>query len=254
MDAPRVKWDRLRRGWKATFPWIAARGTGDDWGVGCEVCAEANMAGGNPFALFQVKSYLQDAKFRTHERSKIHKLSLEYLRNNRGDELARADTPTVEQFQEVLDSAVGGSISLSGSVASKKLWCLSEAIKAKQQAFWRESVAVTLLRDERKGALLHRFVAANANMEVCRGTFGQHRGAGTGATNITQATDETLRQACSRFHGAPHSSITCKLDKALYRHVCQSITGICVDSAGHTCHLPFTQPSPHLTSPTRFHS
>ena len=78
-------------------------------------------------------------------------------------------------------------------------WCLAEALKAMDQRFLARARAVTLLRDERKGRLMIRFLAVGPDLEVRSGTLGQEQGHGTGAMNILKATENVLLRACTRF-------------------------------------------------------
>ena len=78
-------------------------------------------------------------------------------------------------------------------------WCLAEALKAMDQRFLARARAVTLLRDERKGRLMIRFLAVGPDLEVRSGTLGQEQGHGTGAINMLKATENVLLRACTRF-------------------------------------------------------
>ena len=93
-------------------------------------------------------------------------------------------TPPTSFFSELVDHIQNGA----GATPEQEwkhlggTWCLAEALKAMDQRFLARARAVTLLRDERKGRLMIRFLAVGPDL-VRIGTLGQEQGHGTGAVN-----------------------------------------------------------------------
>lgn len=110
-------------------------------------------------------------------------------------------------------------------------WCLAEAMKAIDQRRLTKTKSVSLFRDERKGLLAVRFRTVSEDLVVHSGTLGHERCAGTGAANLTQATERIMKRAASRFLNGPGSKKKGWLKVPLYRRLRQSVTTITVDSA-----------------------
>ena len=120
------------------------------------------------------------------------------------------------------------------------------------QRFLARARAVTLLRDERKGRLMIRFLAMGPDLEVRSGTLGQEQGHGTGAMNILKATENVLLRACTIFATPPYR---CRaqpvLNRKIYRHLRLAVTGITTDAAADEVLGAELMRSPELLSQTR---
>ena len=104
--------------------------------------------------------------------------------------------------------------------------CLEEATLETYRAFLQAAVSIALMRDERKGRLLVRFSAVNANMHTLMGTLGQaDMGTTCTAESILDRTVEITKRFCTRRVGQPRRCQLPKpeLDEALLAHIRNSI-------------------------------
>ena len=104
--------------------------------------------------------------------------------------------PPVDVFKQAA-LAIAGGAPLGGSVRWRLVWCVSEAIKEYDRQVLTSARAVALFRDERKGRLAMRYKAVDADLAESSGSLGQERDFGTGATNITAATQRIISRMCT---------------------------------------------------------
>ena len=129
-----------------------------------------------------------------HANSKLHIEAVNFSK-------APVGSPPTSVFTDLVDHIQTGA----GSATEQEwthlrgTWCLAEALKAMDQRFLARARAVTLIRDERKGRLMIRFLAVGPDLEVRSGTLGQEQGHGTGAINMLKAAENVLLRACTRF-------------------------------------------------------
>ena len=245
-DTAQSKWDRLSARWLQRFrisptcaeSWLGAAVSEDGvWGVGCKCCKAAGVVN-LAFTDFKVCTVagLQAINFKAHENNLHHRTAAaQYGAGSCVNDVAVNAAPTADEFNVVVDAINDGKATCSSRKQAKMTWCLCEAIKSIDQRFIGESTAVSLFRDERNGRLALRFRAVTADLRTHCGTLGQQRDFGTGARNITLATREIMKRACSRFAGAPdeqHISSTPFVMEKLLRHLENNVTALTVDSAG----------------------
>ncbi|CAE8641554.1 unnamed protein product [Polarella glacialis] len=245
-ESAQSKWDRLSAKWLQRFrisptcaeSWLGAAVSEDGvWGVGCKRCKAAGVVN-VAFADFKVRTVagLQAINFKAHENNLHHRTAAaKYGVGSCINDVAGINAaPTADEFNVVVDAVNEGKATCSSRKQAKMTWCLSEAIKSIDQRFIGESTAVSLFRDERNGRLAIRFRAVTADLRTHCGTLGQQRDFGTGARNITLASHEVMKRACSRFAGAPDEqniSSTPFVKKKLLRHLENTAVAITVDSA-----------------------
>ena len=244
-DPPLPAWSHLKRKWAARFPWLGVALRDGAWRMGCRQCRKASLPGA--FSQFAIgASKLDTSHLVQHERSKSHKAAASAAAAVSADSgtavsaalqlAASAGAPPPEEFLSTMKSVEEGGAVLSGTKDARKTWCIGEAMRALDQAFFEKASAITLIRDERNARLQVRYIAVAPNLEVRCGTLGQAREFGTGASNVTRATGVIIRRACSRFLGAPGAARgICKkrpfVKKKLWRHFRDSVIGVTVDAA-----------------------
>ena len=199
---------RLWRKWQSEFQidpdkpelgsWLDHGNAGDgEFGIGCRICAQAQVV--NAFAEYKVRHVGKIGLVR-HSRRKVHCDALVLFLQGGGSGVG---SPSEQEFKDIIARVQAGSATMTREKDARMMWCLMEGIKARDQAVLKKSAAVTLIRDERAGRLMVRFIAVTPSLEVRSGTLGQERDHGTGAVNIANATDAIMRRACTRFAAPP---------------------------------------------------
>lgn len=101
-------------------------------------------------------------------------------------------------------------------------WCINEALKARAQVALGQTKAISLFRDERNGRIAVRFRAVGSDLQEYGATLGQERDAGTGANNLTLATQHIMtRTVVGKAF----------VKTALLKHLKRTVVGLAVDSA-----------------------
>ena len=141
--------------------------------------------------------------------SKKHAASAKHLRTAAAFRSGIPDMsvhcPPVDEFKQTALDIMDGA-PLGGPVRQRLVWCRSEDIKEQDRSALLLARAIALFRDERKGKLAMRFKAVDADLVESSGTLGQERSFGTGAANISDATQRIITRMCTRFSGL---RITC---------------------------------------------
>jgi hypothetical protein len=83
------------------------------------------------------------------------------------------------------------------------LWCLNEAEVQDVQDHLREAVVMMISRDERASRLHVRFRCADEDGHLRIGFLGQARGHNPDSISITNATNQVLKNACTRYRNPP---------------------------------------------------
>ena len=198
---------RLWRKWQREFQidpnkpelgsWLDHGNAGDgEFGIGCRICAKAQLV--NAFAEYKVRHVGRRGLAR-HSSGKGHCDALVMFLQGGGG----GGSPSEQEFKDIIARVQAGSATMTREKDARMMWCLMEGIKARDQAVLKKSAAVTLIRDERAGRLMVRFIAVTPGLEVRSGTLGQERDHGTGSVNIANATDAIMRRACTRFATPP---------------------------------------------------
>ena len=202
------------------------------WGqglaVGCKCCHAARIC--SPFGNYCVASTaaLQMVNLKKHAANIRHSAAAAAFISGIPD-LAVHCPPAGNFKQAALD--ISGGAPIGGSVRRRLVWCVSEAIKEHDRQALTSARAVALFRDERKGRLAMRYKAVDADLTESSGTLGQERDFGTGATNITAATQRIITRMCTRFGSAPISTVEPIRLPRLLEHIRHTVLCITVDSA-----------------------
>ncbi|CAE7557490.1 ngoBVM, partial [Symbiodinium necroappetens] len=172
--------------------------------VGCSVCCKARFSG--PWANFEMKPRALRWQFvNRHATSKGHLQAAESSKHKKGLLCA----PTASEFREALMSMWrGGSARQNGVASDKKSrmrYCIAEAVLMEARAFLSEAASIALLCDERKGRLLLRFRASQANLQTLSGVIGYLPVDGT-AEGVSEGTQRAIRTFCQPFTELPRSS------------------------------------------------
>jgi hypothetical protein len=234
--AAQVKWKRLFPKWSKQFlvdPSDPKSGTWLDskWGqglaVGCKCCNAARVH--SPMGDYRVDSVagLQVVNFKKHVGNSRHSAAASAFISGIPDMTVHC--PPVDAFKQAA-LAIAGGAPLGGSSRRKLVWCVSEAIKEHDRRALTSAHAVALFRDERKGRLAMRYKAVDADLVETSGTLGQERDFGTGATNITAATQRIITRMCTRFGGSGSTVEPIRLPRLL-EHIRHTVLCITVDSA-----------------------
>ena len=232
------KWKRLFPKWSTMFLLDPADPKSGTWldskwsqglSVGCKCCNAAERI--CPFGVYGVASTsaLQVANFRKHAASDKHVAAAAAFISGIPD--MSCHCPPVDKFKQAAVDIMGGA-PLEGQVRHKLVWCLSEAIKEQDRSALLSARAIALFRDERKGRLAMRFKAVDADLVESSGSLGQEREFGTGATNISAATQRIITRMCTRFSGCIGQSVAVEtMLPKLLEHFRQTVMCITVDSA-----------------------
>ena len=150
------------------WDWLEQRGGF----IGCTICSAAGASGASanftqPVSCVRAYNLERHAKMATHKRAEQQRGS------KSGDALGDDDdavscmntgVTSPAEFRNVWDDTKGGQCMTTtdlGIDSRKKsralLWCLAEAIRRGTRDALRQSSAMTLMKDERKGYVLIRF-------------------------------------------------------------------------------------------------
>ena len=151
-------------------PWLAVS-LRPRVGVGCKTCADSKSQ--TPWGQFEINPRsLKMQQVEKHENSQVHKVASERCSNEEDLLLA----PPMSEFLDAYENMrKGGSARQQGVSSDRKSrirYCIAEAVIRRNAQFLRSASSVALLRDERKGRLLLRFRAAQADLSTLDGVLG----------------------------------------------------------------------------------
>ena len=210
----------------------------EPWGIGCKACCSAGCAGGQAQYSVVTEHGLQKINFEKHAKSKGHHEAVrKYLlaavsaaAGSTSTTVAPGTSPDQAAFKDVWEGAKKGE-PLNGQKNVSMVFCLAEAMKSIDQKRLAQAAEIGIFRDERKGRILIRYRVVTEDLEIWSGMLGQERDAGTGAQNLTRATEKIAKRFCSRWVGAQSDKQKQFLKTGLLRHVLDKITTLTVDSA-----------------------
>ena len=178
--------------------WIKSAVVNGRWGVGCIACKQAKAphteGAARNFADFSVRTLdaLQMSNLKRHQEIAVFgMLGLGKVL----DHLQKGRAPHSEVF------GVGDKKKIS-----KMMFCLAEAKTSADRDFMRSATMCSHMRDERNGRLAFRCSAVNAELATRRFHMSVQIGMGTGASNITKATETAWREFSTEHHGALYSN------------------------------------------------
>ena len=239
--------------------WLADKSDKDGkWlGVGCIACEAAALQGSathfgggsktaRAFKEFSVatEEALQVSNLDRHHRMPGHKESvLRFLGLRSPDKVDTSGAPAASDFTRVLSHVAKGSAASEGipgigdkGKILKMVFCIAEAKTRSDRDFVRQSAMISLRRDERAGRLALRCCAVQEKSFDRRCFFmSLQRGMGTGASNITKATEAAFHEFCQESYGAPSSkrgkAAQPGIDVSLLAHMREIHKQIIVDAA-----------------------
>ena len=149
-------------------------------------------------------------------------------------------TPSKHDFKKVFNEVATGTAPHKGvqgvggrKKITKMVYCLYEGKTEMDREFMRAASMCTHRRDERAGRLALRCAAVTSKLDQRRFHMSVQTGMGTGATNITKATDKAWVEFSTRYFNAPlvRSKIETEFDKNLYNHIRNTHRQLIIDSA-----------------------
>ena len=210
LDSAVAKWRKPGSKWRQTFlldPSNAVLGSWLDeqeepWGIGCKACCSAGCAGGLAQYSVMTEHGLQKINFEKHAKSQSHQEAVRrYLlaavsaaAGSTSTTVAPGASPNQAAFEDVWEGVMKGD-PLNGQKNVLMVFCLAEAMKSSDQKRLARAAEIGLFRDERKGRILLRYRAVTEELEMWSGMMGQERDAGTGAQNLTKATEKIVIKA-----------------------------------------------------------
>ena len=244
-DSAYDKWQRNGQQWQQRFlidaenptmgSWLEMTMMGGSIALGCKCCKFAGVKVG-AFSNYEVKTPagMQAVNFLKHHESRMHQGAvISYLSESPDPTIG---APSVSAFNDLCDEIAHGHGTCSELKRAKMTFCLAESIKSFDQDYVDQSDKIGLIRDESKARLSLRFRTVARTLEVHSGTLGTTKDFGSGAAAICNATLETMKRFCSRFHGAPGKPrVKSFVKKTLFQKLRQNIIVITVDSAGDEC-------------------
>ena len=149
--------------------------------------------------------------------------------------------PSALHFRTLWDAAERGPVTagLSGIACSKKCkrmeFCLSEAIKRKDQEFLKDAGSMVLHRDATDGTLLARFQACDSALNIRSGVVGIAKHFGSSAIDISRATGKMYDDFATSLLGAPprqgQAIVDIQEDRGLAEHLKHITHIINIDAA-----------------------
>ena len=167
-----------------------------------------------------------------HENSQVHKVASERCSNEEDLLLA----PPMSEFLDAYENMrKGGSARQQGVSSDRKSrirYCIAEAVIRRNAQFLRSASSVALLRDERKGRLLLRFRAAQADLSTLDGVLGLVD-TEPSSEQLAAATTHALKVFCQPFTALPRGSkaVAKPYDRALQKNLKDKIQILTTDNA-----------------------
>ena len=167
-----------------------------------------------------------------HENSLVHKVAS--VRCSNEEDLLLA--PPMSEFLDAYENMrKGGSARQQGVSSDRKSrirYCIAEAVIRRNAQFLRSASSVALLRDERKGRLLLRFRAAQADLSTLDGVLGLVD-TEPSSEQLAAATTHALKVFCQPFTALPRGSkaVAKPYDRALQKNLKDKIQILTTDNA-----------------------
>ncbi len=227
----------------------AVPGTGLKWGLGCLFCnrlPERLLNHRTEMAPFRCLSLRRDLLLR-HQRTAQHVVAASWMGGLQTTALGKPlpqRAPGLQEMKDLLRQMQLGDSSRrsAGGKCSDRMinmrWCLMESLAEQDRTFLRKAKCITLIRDERHGRLLVRFVAGDGRLNVREGTMGVMTGYGsaTGAS-LVNAMSTVLQQCCTERLGLPRQMQEIlpspHVDEALLEQVRGAVELLVSDSASN---------------------
>lgn len=211
-------------------PWLAVS-LRPRVGVGCKTCADSKSQ--TPWGQFEINPRsLKMQQVEKHENSQVHKVASERCSNEEDLLLA----PPMSEFLDAYENMrKGGSARQQGVSSDRKSrirYCIAEAVIRRNAQFLRSASSVALLRDERKGRLLLRFRAAQADLSTLDGVLGLVD-TEPSSEQLAAATTHALKVFCQPFTALPRGSkaVAKPYDRALQKNLKDKIQILTTDNA-----------------------
>ncbi|CAE7707229.1 unnamed protein product [Symbiodinium sp. CCMP2592] len=218
------------------FSWLAARvSRKTGWGLGCLVCEAAKQS--SSFASFEVRTTLL-GNLKKHGDTDQHREALKILGLVHNEKVRRAEAPSPEEFELVLQHRRGcTSLSLPLHAVGRRFkiekmqWCLAEAGREMTREYLRQVASLAIAQDARKNKLLVRFSACSEKLRHCKGVLGhEYVKDGHFAQNINSTLDAILHRFCTVGAGGPGPT---SLDTDLLARLHDRIEIYCADAASN---------------------
>ena len=217
---PRKKWQRLGRIWQnktqmdktqnrgSSGSWLQPCIVGNDFSVGCKVCAGAGLK--TVWARFEVRksSQLQLVSFNRHAETPSHKSAMSTALAEPSNVLS-CRAPSKDDFETIIEEQQKGitfnASRLGRKKATQMTWCFAEAIRDLDKEFFR-GISELALHSDGSGRILRAyFNACNKQMDTRRGVFGAVRDSGSTAHEIKDSIIDICKKfSSSRAHPLPH--------------------------------------------------
>ena len=196
-----------------------------EWvGLGCIACAAERTASPSPkkkspapsptdargFATWSCNSTngLHIGNIMRHHNMAGHKEACLILMGVDATADARLGAPTTEHFNTVFKDITNGTAPSRGLTGigkggkiTRMVCCLSQAKSRIDRSFMKRASMCSHQRDEAHGRLALRCCAVTRSLERKRFHMSTQKKMGTGATNITLATDKGWKEFCTAGHG-----------------------------------------------------
>ena len=244
--AARVVYSRNIDFWRKRLPllpsepqlgsWFISKRKGGVWGLGCIACSLAQSGGAYGRWGVSSLSSMELRKFVDHAATKNHRSAVAALT---GSPPIGPTVPSVADFEVVLGDRLARKSYRSGDLTSssplksqKMMWCLSEALLARDRKFMTDSKAIAIHQDACAPRLLVRYCVSNSKFEVRRGFLGLAKNFGTTSNRIVDATSRVVDLFCTKYHGAPGApKVAPSLDRALRTTLVASVRVFDADGA-----------------------
>ena len=254
LAATATTWAKLGSRWQSQFLIVSADPGSGSWlsfcpltGVGCTVCHAAART--CEWGRFEVQATdhtpLHMSRLKRHAGSKSHLAALD-ARLQTDVVHSGLGSPSVAHFRQVLEDTLNKSGAVLNGIpgigARQKVrrmqWCLAEARRRFNQAFWLRCGSMTIAQDKRATRLLIRWRAATPELEMRSGVFGLLREvpdafAGLlGADATLASTTYAILRACSATE-PPYISPAPEVvvDDAVHEHLRNIVEVFSADAA-----------------------
>ena len=175
-------------------------------GLGCTVCHAAGHKNGWGLCQIIMSTGLHWHRVLRHAESSLHRQALEQRQQKDGMHIMALGSPSKLHFQKVLEAGAtkGGMPGIGERKKVRRMqWCLAEARRRFNQAFWRRCGSMSIAQDKRGTRLLIRWRAATPELQMRSGIMGLSRDVPDafegviGSDATLAATTYALLEACA---------------------------------------------------------